>query len=80
MRALGFPDRGLQERSDITGFNWADVPAILVEVGFMTNPTEDRALATAAYRERAARGLCRGVLRFLGRAAVALLSGASGHI
>ena len=68
VRALGFPDRGLQERSDFTGFNWADVPAILVEVGFMTNPTEDRALATAAYRGRAAHGLCRGVLRYLGRA------------
>ena len=67
--ALGFPDRGLQERSDMTGFNWADVPAILVEVGFMTNPFEDRALATAAYRERAARGLCRGTLLFLGRPA-----------
>jgi N-acetylmuramoyl-L-alanine amidase len=66
VRALGFPDRGLQERSDFTGFNWADVPAILVEVGFMTNPVEDRALATAAYRDRAAQGLCRGVLRFLG--------------
>jgi len=68
VQALGFPDRGLQERSDFTGFNWADVPAILVEVGFMTNPAEDRALATAAYRDRAARGLCRGVLRYLGRA------------
>jgi len=67
VRALWFPDRGLQERSDFTGFNWSDVPAILVEVGFMTNATEDRALATAAYRERAARGLCKGVLRFLGR-------------
>ena len=65
--ALGFPDRGLQERSVMTGFNGADVPAILVEVGFMTNPAEDRALATVAYRERAARGLCRGVLRFVGR-------------
>jgi N-acetylmuramoyl-L-alanine amidase len=68
VQALGFPDRGLQERSDFTGFNWADVPAILVEVGFMTNPAEDRALATDAYRDRAARGLCRGVLRYLGRA------------
>ena len=67
--ALGFPDRGLQERSDFTGLNWADVPAILVEVGFMTNATEDRALATAAYRERAARGLCRGVMGVLGRSA-----------
>ena len=65
--ALGWPDRGLQERSDFTGFNWSDVPVILVEVGFMTNPGEDRLLATAAYRERAAIGLCRGTLRFLGR-------------
>ena len=65
--ALGFPDRGLQERSDFTGFNWADVPVILVELGFMTNPTEDRLLATPAYQSRAARGLCRGTLRYLGR-------------
>jgi N-acetylmuramoyl-L-alanine amidase len=69
--ALGFPDRGLQERSDFTGFNWADVPVILVEMGFMTNPTEDRLLATAAYQRRAAAGLCRGTLRFLGRSRAA---------
>ena len=67
VRALGFPDRGLQERADFTGFNWADVPVILVEMGFMTNPTEDRLLATEAYQRRAAVGLCRGTLRFLGR-------------
>jgi len=68
VRSLGFPDRGLQERADMTGFNWADVPVILVEVGFMTSPTEDRALATDAYRQRAALGICRGVLRHLRRA------------
>jgi N-acetylmuramoyl-L-alanine amidase len=67
VRALGFPDRGLQERSDFTGFNWADVPVILVEMGFMTNPTEDRLLATPAFERRAASGLCKGALRFLGR-------------
>ena len=67
VRALGFPDRGLHERSDFTGFNWADVPVILVELGFMTNRTEDRLLATREYQRRAAFGLCRGALRFLGR-------------
>ena len=67
VRALGFPDRGLQERSDFTGFNWSDVPVVLVEMGFMTNPTEDRLLARAGYQARAARGLCRGTLRFLRR-------------
>ena len=69
VRTLGFPDRGIQERSDYTGFNWADVPAILVELGFMTNPVEDRALATPATRQRAALGLCRGALRVVGRPA-----------
>jgi len=67
VRSLGFPDRGLQEHSDFTGFNWSDVPVILVEMGFMTNAAEDRLLASGAYRQRAATGLCRGTLRFLGR-------------
>ena len=60
VRALGFPDRGLQERSDFTGFNWSNVPVILVEMGFMTNPAEDRLLGDgrlpAAGRRRALPG------------------------
>jgi len=69
VRALGFPDRGITEHSDFTGFNWAEVPVILVELGFMTNPGEDSALARSAVRDNAALGLCRGTLRTLGRAA-----------
>jgi N-acetylmuramoyl-L-alanine amidase len=67
VRSLGFPDRGLQERSDFTGFNWADVAVALVELGFMTNPAEDRLLAMPAFQRRAAVGLCRGTMRFLMR-------------
>ncbi len=63
-------NRGLDERSDITGFNWSNVPAILVELGFLSNPVEDRLLSTPAYRQRAARGLCEGTLRFLRRTAL----------
>lgn len=65
VRRLRSRDRGLQERSDLTGFNWSDVPSILVEVGYMSNPAEDRLLAKGAYRRKAARGLCEGVLRYL---------------
>jgi N-acetylmuramoyl-L-alanine amidase len=71
VRALGFPDRGLHERSDFTGFNWSNVPVILVEMGFMTNRTDDRLLATGRYQQRAAVGLCRGTMRFLGRSSAA---------
>ena len=67
VRALGSRDNGVVERSDLTGFNWADVPSVLVELGFLTNPAEDRALASAAGQQRAALGLCRGVLLAIGR-------------
>jgi N-acetylmuramoyl-L-alanine amidase len=67
VRSLRFPDRGLDPRSDITGFNWSNVPSILPELGFLSNPTEDRVLNSASGQKRAAIGVCRGVLRFLGR-------------
>ena len=64
-RATGAADRGIVQRSDLTGFNWADVPVVLVESGFLSNPTEARRLKTAAYQQRVALGLTRGVSAFL---------------
>ena len=62
--ATGARDLGLVERSDLTGFNWADVPVVLVETGFMTNPMEGRLLRTSGYQWRVARGLAAGVAAF----------------
>ena len=62
--ATGARNLGLVERSDLTGFNWADVPVVLVETGFMTNPTEGRLLRTTRYQWRVARGLAAGVAAF----------------
>lgn len=62
--ATGARDLGLVERSDLTGFNWADVPVVLVEAGFMTNPAEGRLLRSSAYQWRVARGLAAGVSAF----------------
>jgi N-acetylmuramoyl-L-alanine amidase len=66
VRATGARDLGIEQRSDLTGFNWADVPAVLVETGYMTNPAEGRLLRAAAYQERVAKGLVAGVRAFLG--------------
>jgi N-acetylmuramoyl-L-alanine amidase len=65
VRRTGALDRGLVPRSDLTGFNWADVPVILVETGFMTNPRERRLLQSDWYQWRIARGLAAGVARFI---------------
>jgi N-acetylmuramoyl-L-alanine amidase len=63
--ATGARDLGLVPRADLTGFNWANVPAILVETGFMTNPKERRELMSAAYQAKVARGIAAGVSRFV---------------
>jgi N-acetylmuramoyl-L-alanine amidase len=65
VRATGAKNVGILFRSDLTGFNWADVPAILVETGFMTNPAEARLLRSPRYQLRVARGLAAGAQAFL---------------
>ena len=65
--ATGARDLGVVERSDLTGFNWADVPAVLVETGFMSNRRESAQLRSAAYQEKLAGALARGTQRFLSR-------------
>jgi N-acetylmuramoyl-L-alanine amidase len=68
VKHTGARNIGILQRSDLTGFNWADVPAILVECGFMTNPTESRLLRWPAYQLKVARGLVAGVEAFVGAA------------
>jgi N-acetylmuramoyl-L-alanine amidase len=63
--ATGAADRGIVRRSDLTGFNWANVPAVLVETGFLSNPTERRLLRSGAYQQRVAAGLSAGVAAFI---------------
>ncbi|MBI2525404.1 MAG: N-acetylmuramoyl-L-alanine amidase [Candidatus Rokubacteria bacterium] len=42
----------------------AAMPAILVEIGFLTNPREERKLATSEYREAAARAIYAGLSEY----------------
>jgi N-acetylmuramoyl-L-alanine amidase len=64
VRATGARDLGIVERSDLTGFNWANVPVVLAETGFLTNPAERRLLRSSGYQWRVARGLAAGVAGF----------------
>jgi N-acetylmuramoyl-L-alanine amidase len=57
----GALDLGLFRRGDLTGFNWANVPVVLVETGFMTNPREGSRLRRSRYQWKVARGLANGV-------------------
>lgn len=68
VKATRATDLGLAARSDLTGFNWANVSAILVESGFMSNPRERRLLQSRAYEWKIAGALTAGVVAFTRRA------------
>jgi len=53
--------RGVITRTDQTGFNWAKVPIMTIEMGFLSNPDEDRLLAMPEYQEKLAYGLFLGI-------------------
>ena len=65
--ATGARDLGVVERSDLTGFNWADVPVVLVETGFLSNRREATLLRSASYQQRLAGALARAAQRFVAR-------------
>ena len=52
MQNNGFKVNGIFERSDLTGFNWSQVPAVLLEMGFMSNYTEDQNMSSPKYQEK----------------------------
>ncbi|GKU23232.1 N-acetylmuramoyl-L-alanine amidase family protein [Clostridium folliculivorans] len=58
----GMNNKGLVERNDLTGFNWSKVPTVLVEMGFMSNPQEDKLLNQDEYQNKLANGLCKGII------------------
>ena len=58
----GANNRGLIQRSDLTGFNWSEVPVVLVECGFMSNPQEDLKLSSDAYQNLIAAGIAEAII------------------
>ena len=59
--ATGLRSRGISYRDDLTGTNWSTIPVTLLELGFMTNRTEDRYMASAAGQKKMVQGMADGI-------------------
>ena len=66
LATLGMGEAAYRAR-DLAVTNEARVPAVLVELGFVSNPEQERALATPAYQHRAAKALDAAFLETFGR-------------
>jgi N-acetylmuramoyl-L-alanine amidase len=67
LRATGFRDRGIAERDDLAGFNWSPVPVVLLELGYLTNPWEERQLTRTDAQRRIATELSEALCPGIGR-------------
>ncbi len=58
-------DRGLRERPGLAVLKWTEMPAALVELGFVTNADDQQKLIDPSWQEDAAWGIAQGIIRSL---------------
>ena len=63
-KAPGIRDRGVKKAPFVVLIG-ANMPSILAEISFISNPGDERRLKTAAYRQRIAEALYRGIANYV---------------
>ena len=64
-QSTGLVQRNVWETDTMTGTNWATVPTTILEMGFMTNPEDDAAMAAEGFAAKAAEGIVAGIEAYL---------------
>lgn len=57
-----------------------DIPSVLVETAFISNPTEEKKLRSPAFQRRVADGIYKGIRRFAARLAPAPVTASRSHV
>ncbi len=63
-RATGMKALYVSETDTMTGINWCTIPATIVEMGFMSNESDDRKMAEDSFRSNAANGIADAIDRY----------------
>ncbi|WP_408071331.1 N-acetylmuramoyl-L-alanine amidase [Butyrivibrio sp. JL13D10] len=61
INATGFKKQYVWETDTMTGINWANVPSTIIEMGYMSNPTDDTNMADEAMQQQMVNGIANGI-------------------
>lgn len=64
--ATGMKNRGVSASDTMTGINWSTVPVTILEMGFMTNASDDTNMQDAAFQQRMVQGIADGIDDYFG--------------
>lgn len=68
IKATGLKDRGVKfSGNDIYVVKYTTMPAVLTEIGFISNPQEEALLKTAAFQTKVARAIAQGIANHIGK-------------
>ena len=64
VKATGFKNRGISYRDDLTGTNWSTVTNTLIEMGFLSNPEDDRKMSSPEFQDLMINGIVNGIEKY----------------
>lgn len=59
--------RDVRIRDDLTGLNYARMPAVVIEAGFLSNPGDEALILGESFMEEASKGISHGLISWLNR-------------
>lgn len=59
-------NRGVKIDDTMTGINWCDMPVTIIELGFMSNETDDTNMQDDAYQDKMIQGIANGIDTYFG--------------